>query len=134
MYQNMSIIFGRTYMALKNMRCVLFIRPNMSHGDVLLCADHVCCFCVLIDMSRCPQCHRWSNIDTLCVNGDRRRYRMHGRRNRRTCWLMHRRYRWHVIASAGAGHFLAANRRPILSLPPPLTATSISDTNVDERL
>jgi hypothetical protein len=25
----------------------------MSHGDVLLCADHVCCFCVLFDMSRC---------------------------------------------------------------------------------
>jgi hypothetical protein len=23
-------------MALKNMRCVLFMRPNMSHGDVLI--------------------------------------------------------------------------------------------------
>jgi hypothetical protein len=64
-------------MALKNMRCVLFMRPNMSHGDVLLCADYDCRFCVLIDMSRCPQCRQGSNGDTLCVTGDRRRYRMH---------------------------------------------------------
>jgi hypothetical protein len=47
---------------------------------------------------------------------------------------MHRRYRLHVIASADAGHFLAVNRRPVLSLPPPLTAANIKDTNVDERL
>jgi hypothetical protein len=45
---------------------------------------------------------------------------------------MHRRYRLHVIASAGAGHSLAVNRRPVLSLPPSLTADNNTDTNVDE--
>jgi hypothetical protein len=47
---------------------------------------------------------------------------------------MHRHYRLHVIASAGAGHFLAVNRRPVLSLPSPLNTANITDTNVDERL
>jgi hypothetical protein len=38
-------------MALKNMRCVMFMRPNMSHGDVLLCANHICRF---VCSSICP--------------------------------------------------------------------------------
>jgi hypothetical protein len=58
MYVTDIIILERTYMALKNMRCVLFMRPNMSHGDVFICSYHVCRSCVVINMSRCPQRRR----------------------------------------------------------------------------
>jgi hypothetical protein len=85
MYVTDIIILERTYMVLKNVRCVLFMRPNMSHGDVFICSYHVCRSCVVINMSKCPQRRRGSNRYTVYVSGDRRRYNFDVHASRRTC-------------------------------------------------
>jgi hypothetical protein len=66
MYVTDIIILERTYMALKNVRCVLFMRPNMSHGDAFICSYHVCRSCVVINMSKSLNAAR-GVIDTPSV-------------------------------------------------------------------